>query len=176
MQAFFETVVEQKCEGLMVKLLESGEGITGEDAEDDEDDGGETKKKAKGSGGGKKKPLPATYEPDQRSQGWLKVKKGEQQKQSGAKDASILIRAIFITDYLEGLGDSLDLVPIGAWWGTGRKAGWWSPVLLACHNPETGALEAVCKCEYIAPLFFVGAILMNVPGISGQSTHHGRQP
>lgn len=64
----------------MVKLLESGEGITGED--DDEEDepavdaGG---KKKKGSGG-KKKPLPATYEPDQRSQGWLKVKKGEQWK------------------------------------------------------------------------------------------------
>lgn len=51
-----------------------------------------------------------------------------------------------IVDYLEGLGDSLDLVPIGAWWGQGRKAGWWSPILLACHNPETGALEAVCKC------------------------------
>ena len=68
MQAFFEMVVEQKCEGLMVKLLESGEGITGEDDEDDED--GKKKK------GGKKKPLPATYEPDQRSQGWLKVKKG----------------------------------------------------------------------------------------------------
>jgi DNA ligase-1 len=50
-------------------------------------------------------------------------------------------------DYLEGIGDSLDLVPIGAWWGQGRKAGWWSPILLACHNPETGALEAVCKCE-----------------------------
>jgi len=50
-------------------------------------------------------------------------------------------------DYLEGLGDSLDLVPIGAWWGQGRKAGWWSPILLACHNPETGALEAVCKCQ-----------------------------
>ncbi|WWD16639.1 hypothetical protein CI109_101069 [Kwoniella shandongensis] len=125
MQAFFEQVVEQKCEGLMVKLLESGEGITGED---DEDDGinsvtGTPRKKGKG-GGGKRKPLPATYEPDQRSQGWLKVKK----------------------DYLEGLGDSLDLVPIGAWWGQGRKAGWWSPILLACHNPETGALEAVCKC------------------------------
>jgi len=74
--------------------------------------------------GGRKKPLPATYEPDQRSMGWMKVKK----------------------DYLEGLGDSLDLVPIGAWWGQGRKAGWWSPILLACHNPETGALEAVCKC------------------------------
>ncbi|KAK8861449.1 hypothetical protein IAR55_002268 [Kwoniella newhampshirensis] len=125
-QAFFERVVEQKCEGLMVKLLESGEGITGDD--DDDVDGvesitGTPRKKGKG-GGGKRKPLPATYEPDQRSQGWLKVKK----------------------DYLEGLGDSLDLVPIGAWWGQGRKAGWWSPILLACHNPETGALEAVCKC------------------------------
>ncbi|ORX36503.1 ATP-dependent DNA ligase [Kockovaella imperatae] len=128
MQAFFETVVEQKCEGLMVKLLESGEGITGDDEEpEDGDDGGARGKKAKGGQGptgGKKKPLPATYEPDQRSQGWLKVKK----------------------DYLEGLGDSLDLVPIGAWWGQGRKAGWWSPILLACHNAESGALEAVCKC------------------------------
>jgi hypothetical protein len=77
MQAFFEMVVEQKCEGLMVKLLESGEGITGEDDEDD-DDGAEGKGKKKKGNGGKKKPLPATYEPDQRSQGWLKVKKGEQ--------------------------------------------------------------------------------------------------
>ncbi|OCF58023.1 DNA ligase 1 [Kwoniella mangroviensis CBS 10435] len=124
MQAFFESVVEQKCEGLMVKLLESGEGLTGEDDEDDTSNVGDTpSKKGKGKGG-KRKPLPATYEPDQRSQGWLKVKK----------------------DYLEGLGDSLDLVPIGAWWGQGRKAGWWSPILLACHNPESGALEAVCKC------------------------------
>lgn len=27
-------------------------------------------------------------------------------------------------DYVEGLNDSLDLVPIGAWHGNGRKAGW----------------------------------------------------
>jgi DNA ligase-1 len=74
-QVFFETVVEQKCEGLMVKLLESGEGITGDDDVDDEVQ--DTPKKKKGGNGGKKKPLPATYEPDQRSQGWLKVKKGE---------------------------------------------------------------------------------------------------
>ncbi|KAJ9092045.1 hypothetical protein QFC20_007476 [Naganishia adeliensis] len=119
-QAFFEQVVSQKCEGLMVKLLESGEGLTGED--EDIEDGQEGGKKRKA--GGTKKPLPSTYEPDARSQGWLKVKK----------------------DYLEGMGDSLDLVPIGAWWGLGRKAGWYSPILLGLYNPETGALEAVCKC------------------------------
>ena len=61
----------------MVKLLESGEGITGDDDVDDEGGTGDTpKKKGKGNGG-KRKPLPATYEPDQRSQGWLKVKKGQ---------------------------------------------------------------------------------------------------
>lgn len=99
MQVFFQSVVEQKCEGLMVKLLESGVGLEGDDAEV-EDDTGEGKRKSKaakgttevkdpkegddtsmasaenGKTGGKKKPLPATYEPDQRSQGWLKVKKG----------------------------------------------------------------------------------------------------
>ena len=76
MQAFFEAVIEQKCEGLMVKLLESGEGITGDD-EEPEEGGDEAGLKRKKGTGGKKKPLPATYEPDQRSQGWLKVKKGE---------------------------------------------------------------------------------------------------
>jgi DNA ligase-1 len=154
MQAFFEQVVEQKCEGLMVKLLESGEGIAGEDdgEEGPEGEGKLEGKKAKrgagnvaanGNAGGKRKPLPATYEPDQRSQGWLKVKKGEKHPHGRESHRSVLIHP----DYLEGLGDSLDLVPIGAWWGQGRKAGWWSPILLACHNPETGALEAVCKCE-----------------------------
>ena len=28
-------------------------------------------------------------------------------------------------DYVEGMGDSLDLVPIGAWHGNGRKVGWY---------------------------------------------------
>lgn len=42
------------------------------------------------------KALLSTYEPDRRAESWLKVKK----------------------DYVEGVGDSLDLVPIGAWHGT----------------------------------------------------------
>lgn len=71
----------------------------------------------------RKKELLATYTPDQRLESWLKVKK----------------------DYDAG-ADSLDLVPIGAWHGSGRKASWWSPILLALRDPETGVLQAVCKC------------------------------
>ena len=62
-------------------------------------------------------------EPDKRTLGWCKVKK----------------------DYADG-SDSMDLVPIGAWYGNGRKAGWWSPILLALRNEEDGTLQAVCKC------------------------------
>ncbi|KAL6310348.1 ATP-dependent DNA ligase [Sparassis latifolia] len=75
-------------------------------------------------GKSRRKPLPATYEPDKRTSAWLKLKK----------------------DYVTGLGDSLDLVPIGAWHGNGRKAQWWSPVLLAVWESETGKLVGVCKC------------------------------
>lgn len=75
------------------------------------------------SKGSRRKPLLATYEPDKRLESWLKVKK----------------------DYTSS-SDTLDLIPIGGWHGQGRKAKWWSPVLLAIRNPSTGALEAVCKC------------------------------
>lgn len=70
------------------------------------------------------KPLLATYEPDKRLESWLKVKK----------------------DYSLTTSETLDLIPIGGWHGSGRKSAWWSPILLAVRNPNTGALEAVCKC------------------------------
>ncbi|XAR51498.1 DNA ligase (ATP) [Bertholletia excelsa] len=65
----------------------------------------------------------ATYSPSRRSDSWLKVKR----------------------DYVEGLGDSLDLVPIGAWHGNGRKAGWYSPFLMACYEPDTQEFQSVCR-------------------------------
>jgi len=74
--------------------------------------------------GGRRKALLATYEPDKRLDSWLKVKK----------------------DYDSSASDTIDLIPVAAWHGTGRKCNWWSPILLACRNPETGGLEAVTKC------------------------------
>jgi DNA ligase-1 len=42
--------------------------------------------------------------------------------------------------------ETLDLIPIAAFNGSGRKAAWWSPILLAIRNADTGQLEAVTKC------------------------------
>eukprot|EP00850_Spirogloea_muscicola_P002495 SM000009S23624 [mRNA] locus=s9:1126881:1136155:- [translate_table: standard] len=50
-----------------------------------------------------------------RSDSWLKVKK----------------------DYVEGMHDTLDLVPIGAWF---------SPFLLACYDPDREEYQSVCRC------------------------------
>ncbi|KAF5380402.1 hypothetical protein D9615_004605 [Tricholomella constricta] len=72
----------------------------------------------------RRKQLPATYEADKRTSAWLKLKK----------------------DYVAGLGDTLDLIPIGAWHGNGRKAQWWSPILLGLWQPDSGRIVAVCKC------------------------------
>lgn len=49
-------------------------------------------------------------------------------------------------DYCEELRDSLDLVPIGAWHGNGRKVGWYSPFLLAAWDPDAEEFQSVCRC------------------------------
>ncbi|KAI0645719.1 ATP-dependent DNA ligase [Trametes meyenii] len=108
-EEFWQAAVNSSSEGLMVKLLDSGEVLEEPNQSKDHP---------------RRKPLPATYEPDKRTSAWLKLKK----------------------DYVVGLGDSLDLVPIGAWHGNGRKAQWWSPILLAVWDPDAEKLVAVCKC------------------------------
>ncbi|KDN41251.1 ATP-dependent DNA ligase [Tilletiaria anomala UBC 951] len=167
--AFFEAAQASKCEGIMAKSLdhhweavegsevrcttrafhtgnmkaatgETEDGKAGEhlleklddevadelvlNTEEGEEDE-EREQDAIGKGvNGRGKALLSTYEPDRRCESWLKVKR----------------------DYVEGMGDSLDLVPIGAWHGMGRKAAWWSPILLALYDPDTGGYQAVCKC------------------------------
>lgn len=134
---FFKSATDIKCEGIMVKVLDNiPRSISSPDSEGEMTKeattkaGKKTKSKSKANEktgdkdrGARRKALLATYEPDKRLDSWLKVKK----------------------DYNTS-ADTIDLIPVAGWHGQGRKAKWWSPILLAVRNPETGSLEAVTKC------------------------------
>ncbi|KAL8952021.1 MAG: hypothetical protein Q9222_002040 [Ikaeria aurantiellina] len=137
---FFKSATDIKCEGIMVKVLDNVSNPALLEPDNDVEleeklpptPSKTSKKKSKASSaekaeekekGTRRKALLATYEPDKRLDSWLKVKK----------------------DYNTS-ADTIDLIPIAAWHGQGRKAKWWSPILLAVRNPQAGTLEAVTKC------------------------------
>ncbi|KAL6815944.1 ATP-dependent DNA ligase [Trichoderma sp. SZMC 28013] len=140
---FFKSALENKCEGIMVKILDNIPDLPLVEVEPEQPledpeklslpktktkGKGKAKNATKGDGDEKpaksrRKPLLATYEPDKRLDSWLKVKK----------------------DYNSSF-DTLDMIPVAGWHGQGRKAKWWSPILMAVRNEESGTLEVVCKC------------------------------
>merc|ERR1712151_944936 len=65
----------------------------------------------------------AAYLPSKRSLNWLKLKK----------------------DYIDGTGDSIDVVPIGAFLGKGKRHGAYGAFLLAIYNPDEEEFQTVCK-------------------------------
>ncbi|KAL6721049.1 hypothetical protein ACLMJK_000149 [Lecanora helva] len=149
---FFKSATDIKCEGIMVKVLDNipNPSLPIEDDVDLDSSAKPPSPKPKPTKNTKKssKPNPkpttkkndeapqppqpntrrkallSTYFPDKRLDSWLKVKK----------------------DYNTTQSETLDLIPIAAWHGQGRKSKWWSPILLAVRNPTTGSLEAVTKC------------------------------
>jgi len=71
-------------------------------------------------------PFTCHYESGVRSHTWLKVKR----------------------DYIAGFSDTIDVVPIGAWYGSGRKAerNFLSPVLLAVYDDEEEVYKSISRC------------------------------
>ena len=69
------------------------------------------------------KTLTAPYRAGTRGSNWLKLKR----------------------EYRNELGDSLDLVVIGAYFGRGRRTGLYGTLLLGTYNPEKDNFSSICK-------------------------------
>lgn len=81
------------------------------------------------------------YEPSKRSRNWLKVFSiWRLLKKTGSLTLSQVKK-----DYLSGVGDSLDLVVLGAYYGRGKRTSVYGAFLLAAYNANAQAYETICN-------------------------------
>lgn len=116
-QTFLDESVKASCEGLMVKMLDGTE---------------------------------SGYEPSKRSRNWLKVCYSLHLfcpclELSDSYLLTHLSSKQIKKDYLSGIGDSLDLVVLGAYHGKGKRTSVYGAFLLACYNPKSESYETVCN-------------------------------
>jgi DNA ligase-1 len=120
-QQFLDESVKASCEGLMVKMLDGEE---------------------------------SGYEPSKRSRNWLKVCPTLFLSPVPPPHIRERIHPTHICfanaqqvkkDYLTGIGDSLDLVVLGAYHGKGKRTSWYGAFLLACYNSGSDTYETICN-------------------------------
>ncbi|KAH2282351.1 hypothetical protein KXW02_004173 [Aspergillus fumigatus] len=82
------------------------------------------------------------YEPSKRSRNWLKVFFIDAYFYPASDSADIYQVK---KDYLAGVGDSLDLVVLGAYYGRGKRTSVYGAFLLAAYNSSTQTYETICN-------------------------------